>query len=502
MGTFPYDAAGHGRRGSAWNPPRLGENTLLYSHGLELLARSRDAMRNSAYASGAIDAYVSNAIGRGIRPMFLHPDEKVRTLLATKWKRWIKESDVEYEVANAGSGITDFYGKQALIAREAMEAGELFIRFRPRPRSEGLTVPLQLQLLQSEQLPLWRMTLEKLPEGNTVRCGIEYGPDDRRKAYHFWKAHPGETMFFPMDGLQVERVPARDILHVFKPIFAGQMRGRPWLTPVLAKLYEIEKLQDAELVRRTTASMITGFITQVSPAGNILPNDPRSKQPAKPQTQVSKFEPGSFPVLYPGEDITLAQTPDSGDLVPVLKSCLRAFAAGVGILYEHLGDLEGVSYSSIRSGLLEFRRKCEQFQHGVFVYQVCQPILCRWLQEGMLALSFGADLLDQYLENPAPFEECEWVTPGWPWVDPEKDIRAAERAIRDGLSSRSIECEAQGRSSVAIDAQQEADNARADQKGLSYDSDGRKVLTGRNAGMTETEIEDGAEVAGSTGAKR
>ncbi len=34
--------------------------------------------------------------------------------------------------------------------------------------------------------------------------------------------------------------------------------------------------------------------------------------------------------------------------------------------------------------------------------------------------------------------------PGLPWVDPEKDMKAAGRAIRDGLSTRSIDCAAQG----------------------------------------------------------
>ena len=98
-----------------------------------------------------------------------------------------------------------------------------------------------------------------------------------------------------------------------------------------------------------------------------------------------------------------------------------------------------------------------------------------------------------YDKDPEPFEAAQWVTPGWPWVDPEKDMKAAERAIRDGLSTRSIECAAQGYDAVVIDAQQQGDNERADKLGLSYDSDGRKVLTGRNAGLTEDEIEKDAQ---------
>jgi capsid protein len=86
----------------------------------------------------------------------------------------------------------------------------------------------------------------------------------------------------------------------------------------------------------------------------------------------------------------------------------------------------------------------------------------------------------------------QWVTPGWPWVDPEKDIKASNDAIRSGLSTRSTEVAAQGRDAGAVDAEQAADNERADKLGLSYDSDGRKVLTGRNAGLTEAEIQQDA----------
>jgi len=203
MGTFPFDAAGRGRRGIGWNPPFLGLNTLLFSHGLELQARNRDAVRNSAWAAGAVDSYVANAIGRGIRLVPHHPDEKVRDLITRKWNRWTRECDVEYDPRNPASGQTDFYGQQMVIAREVMEAGECFVRFRPRSVKEGLTVPLQLQLIEAEQLPLWRTAIERMPPNNSVRCGIEFQNDGRRAAYHFWKAHPGETMFFPMDALSV-----------------------------------------------------------------------------------------------------------------------------------------------------------------------------------------------------------------------------------------------------------------------------------------------------------
>ena len=45
---------------------------------------------------------------------------------------------------------------QRRAAREVFIAGEVFFRFRPRWPQDGLTVPLQLQMLPSEMLPLNR----------------------------------------------------------------------------------------------------------------------------------------------------------------------------------------------------------------------------------------------------------------------------------------------------------------------------------------------------------
>ncbi|MDB0530064.1 phage portal protein, partial [Ralstonia solanacearum] len=84
---------------------------------------------------------------------------------------WTEEADA--------AGQTDFYGLQALACRAMLEGGECLIRLRPRRPEDGLSVPLQLQLLEAEHLP---MTLNvDLPPtagasgpGNVVRSGIEF----------------------------------------------------------------------------------------------------------------------------------------------------------------------------------------------------------------------------------------------------------------------------------------------------------------------------------------
>ena len=148
---------------------------------------------------------------------------------------------------------------------------------------------------------------------------------------------------------------------------------------------------------------------------------------------------------------------------------LRSIAAGMGITYEQLtGDLTGVNYSSIRAGLLEFRRRCEQFQHQVIVYQMCRPIWRAWIDAAILsgALAQAGDL--------APYYEVKWIPPGFAWVDPLKDIKAQIMAVRAGFKSRAEVVSEQGYDSEEIDREIAADNERADALGLAYDSDPRK----------------------------
>jgi capsid protein len=80
---------------------------------------------------------------------------------------------------------------QAMAARAMFEAGECFLRFRPRRPDDRLTIPLQLQMLSSEHLPLGKC--DTLPNGNEIIFGIELDRIGRRVAYHFHRTHPGDV---------------------------------------------------------------------------------------------------------------------------------------------------------------------------------------------------------------------------------------------------------------------------------------------------------------------
>jgi lambda family phage portal protein len=152
----------------------------------------------------------------------------------------------------------------------------------------------------------------------------------------------------------------------------------------------------------------------------------------------------------------------------------RAVAAAMGVTYEQLtGDLTQVNYSSIRAGLLEFRRRVEALQHGVIVHQMCRPIWNAWMDQAVLEGSLALPGYATDAKVRRDYQACKWIPQGWQWVDPLKEADAMKAAIRCGLMSRSEAISANGYDAEDVDREIAADNARADGLGLVLDSDPR-----------------------------
>jgi capsid protein len=77
----------------------------------------------------------------------------------------------------------------------------------------------------------------------------------------------------------------------------------------------------------------------------------------------------------------------------------------------------------------------------------------------------------------------KWIPQGWQWVDPEKEFKAMLLAIRAGLMSRSEAISAFGYDAEDVDREIAADNQRADDLGLIFDSDAR--YTSKDGGSAE-----------------
>jgi lambda family phage portal protein len=465
-----YDAASERRRLSNWKPSSAGPNATALNNAETLRKRARDLTRNNPHISHAADTWSANLVGTGIKPQSQASDPAVRDAIQRLWDDWTDQADSQ--------GTTDFYGMQGLAARSLLDAGEVFARIRPRFAEDGLAVPLQVQMIEADHCPV---TLSRQTTGGKIVGGVEFNLIGRRVAYHLYPEHPGDHAIMAQDG-QTQRIDAGEVAHVHRVLRPGQVRGVPRLASVMLKVYELTELDEAMLKRADVAARFAGFIRQ---NGDNVPLDTEI-DPASDAPMIT-LEPGTLHVLQPGEDIEFSTPPDFGATYQaMLTQQLRAIAAGIGITYEQMtGDLTNVNYSSIRAGLLEFRRMAEQVQHQVLVFQFCRPIWNAWLDRAVLSGALPIRAQD-YLARRAEYARVKWVPQGWSWVDPEKEFKAVILAIRAGLMSRSEAVSMYGYDAQEIDREVAGDNARADGLGLVYDTDPRKTSMGGQAQQTTT----------------
>lgn len=444
-----YDASGGGRRAANWWPSGESINAIFEGTADTLRTRSRDQVRRNPWLSSAKDTYVSNVIGTGILPVT--PLKPLRAI----WDDWVDESDAD--------GLSDFYGQQTLAVGQMFEAGECFARMRPRRLEDGLTVPMQVQLLETDFL---RSTMNENLNGGRgrIRQGIEFDAIGRRVAYHFYREHPGER--FRVSGIETTRVPASEVIQLFEPLRPAQLRGLPKTAAALALLYTIDQSDDARLKRDLVAALFAFFFTKTADPSFGAEDDADDDL-----SKIDSIEPGTGYQLLPGEEVKFSEVPSQGSYVDFMRYQLRKLAGALDLTYEQLtGDMTGVNYSSARVALLEVRRRHEQIQHHVVAFRFCRPIWRRFVADAVLSGAF--ELPDGVTLSQA--QRVKWMPQGWQWVDPMKEVAAETAAIRAGLTSRTAAVAARGFDAEEIDAEQALDNARADDFGLPYESDARR----------------------------
>lgn len=450
-GTPAYNSGGYGVAVKDWLPSSQGINSLLEGSGVRLRAQARDLERRNPYAKNAVDSYVGNVIGTGIVPTFQHPDATIRKTLEDAWAAWVDEADAD--------GRSDFYGLQKLCVRTEFIAGEVLCRLRSRRPDDGLSVPFQLQLLEPEHLPIEK---NESVGNNEIRWGIEFNRIGQRVAYHLYAEHPGERRVF-WDRIDTRRVPATEVLHIFEALRPGQQRGQTRFAAVMLALYELEKYDRAELVRKALAALVAFFEEDME--GSQVETLNTGEETDENDRPLTGIEPGSYVRVPMGKRVQMSQPADVGGMYPeFMRIQLRKAAVGCGITAEMLtGNLSDLNYSSMRGGLLEFRRRAEAYQFQVVVFQFCRPVANRWLDHcAMVGIIDPSD----YAVNRRLYRDIEWQPPAWPWVDPLKDIQAEKMAVDELFKSRTQVIKQSGYSPEKVDEQIKRDQEREERLGL------------------------------------
>ena len=449
-----YDAASTGRRMAGWSTPSSGPNAAV-ANLQKIRDRARDVQRNEWSGAANVRIWTTNVVGTGITPRPRTKNATLKEKLNTLWNKWVPQADADQ--------VLDFYALQALVARSWFTSGEVFARMRPRRMNDGLTIPMQVQVLESDMVPMLDTDVyEGLPVGNTIRQGIELDRIGRRVAIWFWKKHPGEPKPLTQipDATLLSRVPMEAVCHIYEVLRPGQLRGVPEMAAVIPKLKNVADFDDAVLTRQHLANLFTLFVTKPFPSGanDVMTGMPYSGDPNEP---VAGLEPGSSMEMLPGEDVKFSEPPDAGaNYAEYMRTQMLGVAAGTGTPYELLtGDLKDVSDRTLRIIINEFHRLCEVRQWHMLIPQFCAQVRNVWADFAVLAGELSVGEIEDA-------KDVEWSPQAWAYIHPVQDVQARQMEVEAGFRSRTSVIAERGYDSENVDQERAEDKEREEKLDL------------------------------------
>lgn len=401
-----------------WVASPISPDQEVYNDFLRLRSRARELARNSPLVRQYLGMLAANVIGpEGFKfqARVRNKDGKLNALLNAKIDDAF-ESWAESVTVDGQTSLVDF---QHLLIGCLATDGEILVR---KIRSYAPNkFKFALQQIDPDLLDHQYFRAPDKAE-NEIRLGVEVDKWGAPQAYWIWDRHPTDLM--NVSARKRLRVPADEVIHIFDPQRANQTRGTTWLNSVMMPIKMLDGYCEAELVAARIGASKMGFF-QWKDSAEFEP-------PQADETLTVNAEPGKAEMLPPGLEFKEWSPGHPATAFPnFLKACLRFIASGLRVSYNTLAnDLEGVNYSSMRSGVLTERDQWRKLQK-TWGRRLLHPIYREWI--GFAQLS-GQLVLDA--RDPAAFESVRFLPRGWQWVDPLKDINASIAEIDNGLTSR------------------------------------------------------------------
>lgn len=400
-------------------------------------ARSRDLSYNNDYMRKFLALCRTNVVGPAgfslqVRASF--PDgtqDKVgNDAVEMAFWRWSKRGTCEI------SRKFSFTQLCQLAVQAVARDGECLIR----KTNSGNQFEFALQLIDIDRLDTAKN--EFLPDGRIIKMGVELSAQGEPLAYHLKRAHPGDSLGHTYRSSETERVPARDVYHIGVFERPEQTRCLPWAVSAILRLEHLGAFEEAAVIAsRVGAAKMAYWSTDEADGMTFADGQ-------GPDGQLfTDLEPGQIGIAPTGSKLETINWEYPHALYDTfVKACIRGIASGIGVSYASLAnDLTSVSYSSIRSGVLDERDQWMTLQ-GWFIESFLEPLFADWLQQALLTrqiitASGGVVTADKY----AKFNYPHWRGRRWQWVDPRNDVEAAVTAVREGLRSRRDIVSEQGR---------------------------------------------------------
>ena len=397
-----YDGAGTDRLKNDWGYTTNSPYSNIKGDLKKLISRSRNSSDNNGLSENIDNTFENNVVGEnGIRPEPVVKDngellEDVNKILTEGWKRYNDQWD--------RTAHSEYYEVQKLMLRTIINSGSVVRNVVPGQKKSYL--PFANQTIEPDRLD-W--TVDTIPKRqNDVKPAKQTQFGIELDKY-------GVPLRFNVSGIK-KPIDAKYMDIRFRRKRNEQYIGVPWKAPVLNSLWDIKNLVQDKTVSSRINAMIAMWVHK-NDAGMFLKNKDSSNR--------LSWEPGR--IMYSQNEPKVIQSKDNltETFDPLIRLVQRLIGIGTGLSYQILTkDLQGMNFASSRANILEDRKLFRSIQRW-FIKEVCQKDWNFFIYQMFLTGKMAPLTFSDYLSDPWKYQDVFWQPPGWDWVDPLKDAKAA-----------------------------------------------------------------------------
>lgn len=338
---------------------------------------------------------------------------------------------------------------------------------------------VQLEVIDPELLDITRNQIEH--NNNVTRMGVERTASGKIVRYWFREMdYLGGYTTGTFGAGRTYSISAANVIHCFDYEFPSQSRGIPRMYSALVKMKMLAGFDEAALVAARAGASKMGFI-----------KEDMSKERGEDYqgNQIQDFDAGSIERIDHDDDFIPFDPKYPHEFyAPFTKKHQRDVSMGFDLSYASMtGDLADTNYSSIRWGGLDERDAYED-QQELFISCFTRPLHKLFIRQAILK---GAIRTERGVPLGRPVTEYyEALIRGrrWAWVDPAKEMSAAEKAVQMKVKSRAQIIRDRGDDPEEVWAEIEAETERFGE----YNGNAPVALEQPNQ-PTSTEDDDDAE---------
>jgi len=423
-----------------WRPgSRDAAGDALYALTMQR-GQVRELVRTNPIAGGAIGTNVDRVVGTGVA-LVAQPERSILGWTQEQMLEWKRVVQMEFSLwadstACDWEAEQNFYDKQALTLRSALESGDCFTILPDGDPTPEQPYSLRLQTIEADRVG----NPNNASNTATIAGGIDRGQAGGVKRYFVYDTHPGAIFTTEGKGRYTGTWMARTgpsgrrrILHHFRQLRPEQPRGIPYLAPVIATLKQLDRYTEAEIQAAVVSAFFTVFVETENASAAPVYGMQESEVPPDGELEMA---PATVLSLAKGEKVSFADpSRPNTSFDPFVQAVIQQIGVGLGVPYELLIKRFNASYSASKAALLDawmwFRS-----QRSWLARSFCQPIYETWLAEAVIlgrisAPGFFADPLMRWA-----YSRASWHGDSMGSINPKDEVAAYTAAVDARLMTR------------------------------------------------------------------